>query len=402
MKSAYRRCHTDAITSVRQAIRVEIDGVHHILITLRLAFGGAPGPPEFSILSDMITDTVNDLYECKNWNPNQISSDFKDKVPDVVRQPKEVPKATSRDFSVKYPDSADNKADVFIDDIVSVGLDTPENVVKLKAAPCTVLHSVCHKSDNTHIPRVDILSEMKNKEEGAPEEIKTVLGWDLDTRRLLIKLPPHKAKAWSSELNKVASHSSVDEETLLRILGRLENIATVMTPLGHFLNNIGHLQIKASRSKHNVRINSRVRKDLRLAIKFTQEAALGVDMNLVSFRKPDIVHIGDASEYGMGSFANHGRAWRYLIPDEFQGRAHINVLEFLTQVVSLWIDIIERKVKPGDCVLCMGDNTSAMGWLRRSNFREDNEEKIDWLVKQKIARKLAHLVLEYKLVLYKQ
>mmetsp|Transcript_25984 Transcript_25984/g.32035 ORF Transcript_25984/g.32035 Transcript_25984/m.32035 type:complete len:91 (-) Transcript_25984:16-288(-) len=57
----------------------------------------------------------------------------------------------------------------------------------------------------------------------------------------------------------------------------------------------------------------------------------------------------------------------------------------------------------------MGDNTSSMGWLRRSNFKEDAtnnnkepETNDDWMVKQDIARKLAYLVMEVDSCLYSQ
>ena len=125
-------------------------------------------------------------------------------------------------------------------------------------------------------------------------------------------------------------------------------------------------------------------------------------MNLLTFRSPNIVHIGDASEHGLGSFASHGRAWRFVIPEKLRGRAHINLLEFLTQVVSVWIDIVENKSTDEDCILCMGDSTSAIGWLRRSNFRAKDENDVEWEVKQSVARKLANLVLDTNTVLYKQ
>ena len=50
----------------------------------------------------------------------------------------------------------------------------------------------------------------------------------------------------------------------------------------------------------------------------------------------------------------------------------------------------------------MGDNTSAMGWLRRSNFRQKNEHDKSWLVKQNIGRHLARLVLSANVMLYHQ
>lgn len=159
-----------------------------------------------------------------------------------------------------------------IDDIISMGVDTGDNLDRLKAGPSTILHAISHKSKNTHLPRDDIISEMKNTEEGAPEEKKIILGWQLNTRELLIELPKHKFKAWSSEIDQLLQNSTVDEKTLLRILGRLENVATILSPLGHFLNNIRHLQLKASKTKHNVRLNSRVRKDLKLAKRFFKKS----------------------------------------------------------------------------------------------------------------------------------
>ena len=126
-------------------------------------------------------------------------------------------------------------------------------------------------------------------------------------------------------------------------------------------------------------------------------------MNLITFRAPDKIYINDASEHGLGGgFATHGRAWRWNIPSNLQGRAHINLLEFLAQLISIWIDIMEGTTKPQDCLLGMGDSTAAMGWLRRSNFREKDETDVEWIVKQDVARKVAELVLKADAVLYRQ
>ena len=44
-----------------------------------------------------------------------------------------------------------------------------------------------------------------------------------------------------------------------------------------------------------------------------------------------------------------------------------------------------------------------MGWLRRTNFREsDNESDLEWNIKQQVARKLAEIVEKYEIVLYSQ
>ena len=87
---------------------------------------------------------------------------------------------------------------------------------------------------------------------------------------------------------------------------------------------------------------------------------------------------------------------------ELRGRAHINLLEFLAQLISIWIDFIEGKLNKHDCLLGMGDNTASMGWLRRSNFRENNEHDTEWLAKQKVAIKVATLGLYSRRILYRQ
>ena len=80
----------------------------------------------------------------------------------------------------------------------------------------------------------------------------------------------------------------------------------------------------------------------------------------------------------MGGFDSQGRVSRYLIPEKLRGRAHINLLEFLTQVVGIWLAIEEGRLKPLDCMLAMGDSTTALGWIQRSNLRAEDESTGDW------------------------
>jgi hypothetical protein len=126
-------------------------------------------------------------------------------------------------------------------------------------------------------------------------------------------------------------------------------------------------------------------------------------MNVLTFRQPTRIYIGDASEHGLGGMCvQSASAWRFIIPPKLRGRAHINLLEFLIQVVTIWVDIDAGNVHPHDCLLAMGDNTTAAGWCRRTNFRETTEGEKDWMVKQEVARKLADLILQSDSVLYTQ
>ena len=114
---------------------------------------------------------------------------------------------------------------------------------------------------------------------------------------------------------------------------------------------------KVSISNKSQIINKRSRDDFELTLKFIEKAHPGVDMNTSTFRSPTKIYINDASEHSLGEFAIHGRAWSRNIPQNIQGHAHINLLEFLSQLVSIWIDVIEKRIEPLHCILATGDNT---------------------------------------------
>ena len=77
-------------------------------------------------------------------------------------------------------------------------------------------------------------------------------------------------------------------------------------------------------------------------------------MNLITFRKPPKIYINDACEHGLGGFSTDEKAWCWIIPDHLRGRAHLNLLEFLVVVIGIWIDVLEKKISPVQCLLAMG------------------------------------------------
>ena len=102
---------------------------------------------------------------------------------------------------------------------------------------------------------------------------------------------------------------------------------------------------------HNVKLSKRVKDDLELSKAFLNKAKQGISTNLLTFRSPNIVYICDALEYGLGGFVSHGRASTYQIPVELRNIAHINIVEYLTQTISILIDILEHNVDEEVCIL---------------------------------------------------
>jgi len=112
-----------------------------------------------------------------------------------------------------------------------------------------------------------------------------------------------------------------------------------------------------------------------------------------------MVYRSDASKFGIGGYnIVTGIAWRFELPVECRLRTSLNSLEFLGCVISIWLDIFLGAIEPESCLLSQTDSTTAMGWLRKTNFADKPDEAVQLAT----ARKLADLVLNSESCLYSQ
>jgi hypothetical protein len=93
-------------------------------------------------------------------------------------------------------------------------------------------------------------------------------------------------------------------------------------------------------------------------------------MNLLTIRAVSRLGISDSCPFGMGGFTWSERAWRLRVPPHLKiygDSTANNVLEFLAMVVTIWVMIIECRERQDSqkCMMSIGDNTSAIGWLFR-------------------------------------
>ena len=63
-----------------------------------------------------------------------------------------------------------------------------------------------------------------------------------------------------------------------------------------------------------INLNTNVIEDLKLMLFFLEEAHIGVDMNLLVYRKPTKVYRSDSCPAGLGGYSSDGFAWRFYIP----------------------------------------------------------------------------------------
>jgi hypothetical protein len=146
----------------------------------------------------------------------------------------------------------------------------------------------CPQSAGDTLSRDDLLSLEKAIAEGTPSEWLIVLGWLLNTRRLLISLPPDKRIAWKADIDIFPEKGRrVRAKELESLIGRLQHIAGVVSPASHFLIRL-RAALHRAETHNGARLGSEERKDLQLWREILDYATKGVDMNSLTVREPDV------------------------------------------------------------------------------------------------------------------
>jgi hypothetical protein len=148
-------------------------------------------------------------------------------------------------------------------------------------------------------------------------------------------------------------------------VGRLKHVFHIIPALQHFMSRIRHLKDKAKgKDLHYVSLDTFLVDYLGLHLKFLHDANSGISMNLLTYRLLTIQYRSDACPFGIGGYSlMSGRAWRIEISDDLLFHLSLNTLEFLACMICIWLDIIEGRIKPEDCLLRQTDSTSATCWL---------------------------------------
>jgi len=218
-----------------------------VLVALRLTFGGAPGPAIWGVISETITDIGNSLLINEHWDHHTIFDTISTNLDTKITLAKNIPFAKARDITVPVPAVDTGKIDIFIDDFIGVAPDigeTPSRVVR--AIPLAIRTLARPLSQEDIIPRKDIISLKKLQAEGQLSEVKIIIGWEINTRLLTIALPAHKATAWTNDIETIIEAGRANYKTLESLLGRLNHIACILSPMRHFL---GHLYQAMYRAK---------------------------------------------------------------------------------------------------------------------------------------------------------
>eukprot|EP00957_Ditylum_brightwellii_P015644 1180450-Ditylum_brightwellii.AAC.1 len=87
-----------------------------------------------------------------------------------------------------------------------------------------------------------------------------------------------------------------------------------------------------------------------------------------------------------GRNSHEGWTWRFYLPNHLQFRASNSLLEHIMAIITPSIDVISGRSKRGVCLLSMIDSSTLEGWLKKSNFSEPKDDKIQATIRLEICR----------------
>ena len=212
----------------------------------------------------------------------------------------------------------------------------------------------------------------------------------------MVALPLDKAIAYRKQINEILVANKVANKNLESIIGRIERTSYVVPNSKYFINRLRYLQYHSEKQGWAY-IPKSVRKDLLLHIDFIKEAELGTSINNLICRQPSHIYYADSCPFGMGGYSCKGRAWRFYIPPSLRSTHTNNVLEFMAQIICIWLDAIEGNLQPLSCCLGCSDSSSSVSWMYRTNFDPNLKP-----THEECARHLARILLQYKAILYAQ
>ena len=130
--------YSDAYRRIAHAARAAMQTILVVgvltYLSLRLTFGECRNPPSWCLFSEIVTDMVNELAQCAAWDPAMTFIPAQVTVPPPVRLPPEVTREGAKTMSALSPVTSGGRIDGLIDDLISVFLDTPENLVRYTQA----------------------------------------------------------------------------------------------------------------------------------------------------------------------------------------------------------------------------------------------------------------------------
>jgi len=228
-KSAFRRMHLNADTASQTCTMLQAFGI--LLMWLCLSFGGKPCPYMWGVFLETICDLANAILFDNDWEPSDLFAPNQSLVPTRVLLDDDIPFGEGAELIVDIPIDPRGSHDVYINDLILVTVDIPgtDNAARGQSASLLAIDATARPNHpDEPIPRESMDARDKLFAEVGLTEIKMILGWEWDFRRLKILLPENKFIAWTNDVSQLLTDGTTTAKALESTIGRLGHLALVV------------------------------------------------------------------------------------------------------------------------------------------------------------------------------
>ena len=378
-------------------------------LLFRMPFGAKDGPSKHEIPSNMTVDLAQALIDDETWDPFTLRSPNEHLIPPPFENTDDSEFGIAYFLAIKFKDR-DCYVDGYVDDLITLVVETSNSIIERARNAIALAIHILFRPRNTNDPihRDDVLSLRKLLAEGRLEEQKVFLGWLIDTRRFIIRIPYEKATSWIMDIDdlirRIGNKEWIRQKEWESIFGKA-NSANYINREGRFFTTGLRYEIKKCRAnKGRSKASIKALHELNMQKKTIEKlTTIGRSINHTTITLPHIFTKQDASDDGLGGFNCMGVAWRFIIPIEVRKILHVNILEFMAVVVTTWLTFKALGISgaQGLKLLAQSDSTSALGWLRFATIF-DPLNPISTVLRENIGRKLGELLLDADMSLYSQ
>ena len=313
LDSAYRRLHWHAKCALL-CITI-IRSIAYVLT--RLCFGIASGPSKWCLISETMVDFASILISNPSWDPKKIFNPKEEIYSKIDYLDDSIPLAKTKEILFKVP-TTDNYINRYIDDMITIILALDHLIHRaIQTIPllCLVFFRPVHKDEP--LERSDILSTKKLIAEGNLSEVKTFLGWTINTRTMRVSLPNIKAMKWIGEINETLYLKAVNFKKLEKLIGKLNHAAFIIPFSQYFLNRIRY-QMTLAKKFGPQKLSDSTKEDLNLFKEFLSLMSTnGVSITNITFSLPDFFCWPDTCSYSMGGYSSAVQAWQWKLPQTY-------------------------------------------------------------------------------------
>ena len=154
---------------------------------------------------------ANAILFDNDWDLSDLFTPNQSLVPTQVLLDDDIPFGKGAELIVDIPINPRGLHDVYIDDLILVTVNIPgtDNAARGQSASLLAIDATARPNHpDEPIPRESMDARDKLLVEAGLTEIKMILGWEWDFRRLKIVLPENKFIAWTNDISQLLTNGT--------------------------------------------------------------------------------------------------------------------------------------------------------------------------------------------------